>query len=435
MKRNLRHAIAAAGAAAVAIAAFQGEGMADEYHYNSVFMGPRVSGLAGTMIGLADDPSTAWYNPAGLHRAMGTTVTVSATALLAHQMSVKNMYGSDMSYKSTSAFTPAGITTTRLGKGNLAFMVLEPDSDSFRLDEDLSGVEGYSGGRVLYTYDGSTYVVGASYGASVGKGLALGIGFGYVYQSQTSYSLLHAELGPLANGAIYAAQYETTISTISHGLLMLAGLLWSPLGEDGPLTIGLSFRTGANISVSSSFWDQSWSGGAWKQGDPILYERTSDPSRNKEGASRTPPMMGVGAAWKVFPWWTVAADMTLNGYVKYNSFGETVRKLTTINASAASEFDLGDGLSFRFGAYTNRSSAPKDVDNAIYAWDEYGATIGGTFQRGNYDFTLALRASWLTGRVREASSIGSNGQETEEPTRYDITGRNMGLVFGGKYKF
>lgn len=435
MNRIRRHAIAAAGAAAFAFAAFQGEGLADEYHYNNVFMGPRVSGLAGTMIGLADDPSTAWYNPAGLYRTMGTTVTVSATALLARQMSVKDMYGSDMSYKSTAAFTPSGITTTRLGKGNLAFMVLEPDSDSFRLDEDLSGVEGYSSGRVLYTYDGSSYVVGASYGAPIGKGLALGIGFGYVYQSQSSYSLVHAELGPLEDGTVYGAQYETTTSTVSHGLLMLAGLLWSPLGEDGPLTIGLSFRTGANISVSSSRWEQSWSGAAWNPGDPILYERAANPSSNEQGASRTPPMIGAGVAWKVFPWWTVAADMTLNGYVKYDSFGESVRKLTTINASAASEFSLGDGLSFRFGAYTNRSSAPKDVDNAIYAWDEYGATVGGTFQRGNYDFTFAFRASWLTGRVGEASSIGGNGQESEETERYDITGRNVGLVFGGRYRF
>lgn len=432
-----RQAIAVSGAVAfvaLAAVAFEGRGWADEYHYNNVFMGPRVSGLAGTMIGLADDPSTAWYNPAGLYRRMSTTVTVSATALLARQVSVHGLYGTDMNYKSTAAFTPSGITTTRLGKGNLAFMVLEPDSSSLRLDESQLNVDVISDGRILNTYDGSSYVVGLSYGASIGRSLSLGIGVGYVYQSISSYSLLHIEYKLPREGVRRAVQYESTTSSVSHGLLMLAGLLWSPLGEGGPLTVGLSFRTGANISVNSSHWEQSWNGKETPPKGDMVFQWESAPTSNQEGASRTPPMVGAGIAWHITPWWLIAADITLHGYVKYYSFGEAIRKLATLNASAATEFSLGDGLFLRAGAYTNRSSAPKDLDNAIVAWNEYGGTIGGTFQRGNYDFTFAFQFSWLTGRTSDDTNIGGEG-ESDGNSEYRISGRNLGIVFGGRYSF
>ena len=130
----------------------------------------------------------------------------------------------------------------------------------------------------------------------------------------------------------------------------------------------------------------------------------------------------------MFPVWTLAADLTLHGYVRYESFGTEVVKLATLNASLASEFYLGDGITLRVGAFTNRSSARLNADNLMNCWDEYGGTAGATFTRGNYDFTFAVRVSWLDGNVVVSPSDGV--EET-----YSASGRNVGFVFGGNYRF
>ena len=107
-----------------AVVLLPGTGLGDEFHYSDVFMGPRASGLAGTMIGLADDPSAAYYNPAGLARSRDTTVTVSTTAIFGKQLAIGDLF----ELRSTAAFSPAGITTTQVGDGNIAFMALSPSS-------------------------------------------------------------------------------------------------------------------------------------------------------------------------------------------------------------------------------------------------------------------------------------------------------------------
>ena len=39
---------------------------ADIHHYNDLILGERASGMAGAYSAVADDPSGAYYNPAGL---------------------------------------------------------------------------------------------------------------------------------------------------------------------------------------------------------------------------------------------------------------------------------------------------------------------------------------------------------------------------------
>ena len=54
-------------AIAALLAAFSaGPAYADGYYTPAPLLGERASSLGGAFVGLADDPSAAWYNPAGL---------------------------------------------------------------------------------------------------------------------------------------------------------------------------------------------------------------------------------------------------------------------------------------------------------------------------------------------------------------------------------
>lgn len=416
-------ALAALGLAALLALLFPGKGLADEFHYSDVFMGPRASGLAGTMIGLADDPSTAYYNPAGLARARDTTVTVSTTAIFGKQLAIGDFF----ELRSTVAFSPAGITTTQLGRGNIAFMALSPSSDAYQVDRRFESDEILSG-RVNAEQSDSSYLVGISYGLSVGRGIDLGVGAGYLYRTQsTRFSSFMHHRAPLEDGA-RAVEQTLNQRGIQHGIMLLAGILWHPWGHEGPLRIGATLRTGINVSTSASLQQTTYRGYAQPGTEALRYARTPSPDEERSSTSRTPPMLGVGFSWRVLPFWTVAADLTLHGYVRYESFGSEVTKLTTLNGSLGSEFLLRDGIALRLGFFTNRSSARPSVERLAESWDQYGGTLGGTFARADYEFSFALRYARMVG---SAQLQGSDGADE----RHRIRGRDVGIVFGGSYYF
>jgi long-subunit fatty acid transport protein len=398
---------------------------ADEFHYNDVFMGPRASGLAGTMIGLADDPSSAYYNPAGLARARNTTVTVSTTALLGKQLAVGDL----LEMRSTVAFSPAGITTTQAGSGNIAFMALSPSNDAYQVDRTFEGDELVSA-RMNIERSDSSYLVGLSYGVNIGRDIDLGVGVGYLYSSQSmKYSTFSHYRTPLEDGAI-AIDLDQTQRGIQHGLMLLAGILWHPMGIDGPLRIGASMRTGVNVSTSASLQETTFRGYEQRpsSGGELFYERSSSPNEKKRGASRTPPMFGLGVAWRIKPFWVVAADLTFHGYAHYESFGSEVTKLATLNGSIGTEFLMRDGIALRLGFFTNRSSAPASVERLTESWDQYGGTLGATFERSGYAFTFALRYARMIGETHIDTMDGADA-------RYSVSGRDIGVVFGGSYFF
>ena len=402
---------------------FPGVGLADEFHYSDVFMGPRASGLAGTMIGLADDPSAAYYNPAGLARARNTTVTVSTTAIFGKQLAIGDLF----ELRSTVAFSPAGITTTQIGDGNIAFMALSPSNDAYQVDRHFTDDE-LAGGRINAEQSDTSYLVGLSYGLSVGRGIDLGVGIGYLYRTQsTRFSSFMHHRTPLEDGAL-AVEQTLSQRGIQHGLMLLAGILWHPWGHDGPLRLGATLRTGINVSTSASLQQTVYRGYALPGSDALSYVRTPSPDEERRSTSRTPPMLGVGVAWRILPFWTLAADLTLHGYVRYESFGSEVIKLATLNGSLGSEFLLRDGIALRLGLFTNRSSARPSVERLAESWDQYGAALGGTFARADYEFTFALRYARMVGSARIESSDG-------EAVRHRISGSDVGIVFGGSYYF
>ena len=53
---------------------------ADQYHYHNIILGDRAMGLGGAFVGVSDDASGVYYNPAGLGFALSNDISGSANA-------------------------------------------------------------------------------------------------------------------------------------------------------------------------------------------------------------------------------------------------------------------------------------------------------------------------------------------------------------------
>lgn len=413
-------------------------GRADEFHYNDVFLGVRAAGLGGTMIGLADDPSAAWYNPAGIAHADHEMVSLSGTVVLRRVLTVDNYLGSALDLDSTSVFSPASVTTTPFLSGRLAFAGLSPGEDAYRVNSELDAPPAESGlktARLSRERADSTYLVGVAYGQQVGKDLDLGAAAYYVFRNYREHrSDFRQYLAPLADGSV-AFQQIFDEQGVSHGLMLVAGLLWHPGGAHGPFRLGVTARTGANVSTSAFLQEEVFVGTpSAVQPGTIDYQRQQTTSRQDAG-SRIPPSLGVGVSWRLRPGWTLVADGTLHGFVEYEALGRSVSKLATANGSLGTELRLIPDFTFRAGAFTNRTSAPRELSsNSLRpdSWDQYGAAAGCTFEGRYHAISLAAKYAVMNGQTSVPSS--ATGYEV----RYEVLpvrGHEFGVSFGGSYYF
>jgi hypothetical protein len=85
----------------------------------------------------------------------------------------------------------------------------------------------------------------------------------------------------------------------------------------------------------------------------------------------------------------------------------------------------------RVGAFTNRSSAPRESESGEVrpdSWDQYGATLGCTFEGRYHSVTLAAKLATMRGETSIPSS--ASGFEV-----LPVRGYELGFSFGGSYYF
>ena len=411
------------------------DAQADEFHYNSVFVGARSGGMGGTMVGLADDPSAAWYNPAGLARAPFDLVTLNATALQSRVLTLQKFLGRDVDLKSTSSLPLASVVTSPFAGGRLAFCGMTVDQEAFRVDETRSDIDpafGLSQARIQRDRVDSTYLAGVAWGKDFGNDFDLGIAAYYVFRSYRENDSDFRSGVPNARGEV-AFERVAAKQGLSHGGTLVLGLLYHPGGPASRGRLGLAVRTGANITDSAVANEEQFVGvPAPTEADPngIRYERRTVTSR-RDAHSKIPPALLLGGSFRLTPGWVVALDGSLYGFVEYESLGEKITKLATANLSLGSELALSPELLLRAGLYTNRSSAPKlTAAQGLQpsSWDEYGGTMGFTFTRQHHSLLFSLKYGVLSG-----SDVVQASETVFE--QLQVKGYDLAATVGASYHF
>lgn len=170
---------------------------AQALYYRSIPLGERAMGLGGAYTGIANDPSSTYYNPAGIVTGGRFQLMGSLSSIVFTRRTVENAFDSptvDADFTSTSTTTlPSFIgTVVKLGKKRfgdhpfaLAYSTFEVARE--RLGVGLSSITDPSSVDLRLSNNYKTRWYGISFAAQVKKNIALGLS-AFLSQQNGDYS-------------------------------------------------------------------------------------------------------------------------------------------------------------------------------------------------------------------------------------------------------
>jgi hypothetical protein len=410
---------------------------ADPFHFQGIPLGQRALGFGGAFTGLADDPSAAYYNPAGLvwtgDSALSASITLNAfdrqTIVDGYRTPVGNStlkHDSGPSLPSSVGFLkrlgkrgPGGERAHALG---LSTFLVERRQLGFDVE-----VQNQPGGDIAtLSVDRSdrTAWQGISYAYRVSDTISFGLS-GYLSLTRNQYreELVNAELGTaLAEPGSFAtesASWEShRVDANVKNLVMRFGALYQ---VNERLRVGVMFQPPClHVRGKASVRER-------RLDNDLVSGTGSFFNSTQEGLAAHYPMpweIRLGASFKPLPIVTLSLDGSLYGpngtkqepvvavgdrrpdpetgaiaSVGHFELDSWYRK-TSGNVAIGSEVKVWQMIAVRAGLFTSLSAAP-DVPRAstqYYAPDinRFGGALSVGVTRAGYD--LSLGAAGLYGR-------------------------------------
>lgn len=391
-------------------------------HQRSFFPGVRASSLGGAYSALSDDPSGAYYNPAGLVFAKESSLSLSANAFARSSMTYEDaIHGDDFTENAQSLYPNFAGGLNRFNSWAVGYSYCTLDSreseqaDRFKEINDVAGnLENYS-----RTHQ------------EIQKALALGVSFA-------------ARLGNSASVGVSQFAYYRAFSAATHQLAEL---------RDGGLLVTDTKYEGRNLGVFTQLgvmlrWDELAIGIAARIPQPltddatvhadVIYEpsgSTLEPEIGKSDAASTffeemmPRSYHLGLAWDSQSIWTLSSEVIYHAATRSSDPESRAPALkATLNYSAGIEAKLGL-VALRLGVFSDFSltEAPMvDKVNQPTHVDFQGLAGGLGFESRNYEIGLAL-----TKRVGSGKAQIIGGRTSIQNVRAE----SESLVLGGRYAF
>jgi hypothetical protein len=163
-------------------------------------------------------------------------------------------------------------------------------------------------------------------------------------------------------------------------------------------------------------------------------------------SSEIPTVIILGTKWQANKKLNFAADVsyyTDAGYntqtynldtatlSKYEEKTKPIELENTININFGTEYMLDNNTPFRFGFFSDRSTAPKVKDNGLQQYmhvDNYGISIGSGILSQNSTMAFGVKYGWGSGRVTNLSVDGKYNIEK-------VTTSNYAFNLSGSYNF
>ena len=338
--------------------------------------GARALGMGGAFIGVADDATAAFTNPAGL------------TILTRPELAAEYKY---TQYKTTgntaviAGGVPSGVflesTTTNdvSGVSFLSFAYPTERATFTLFRHELVNLK-TKVPRQISTWSGdSTYnakvdTYGIAAGFKIVKGFSLGLNVGF--SALDSYTILPGS----------PDYYKITDSKV-HGS---AGLFWNPFGE---------FNVGA----------------VYRYGPEFKYPYAPPAGGNVyEDNLKIPDAYGLGLSYRFFNALTLAADVN---YIRYSQMMKDYRLADTTAGLQASDYKMDDAIEVSAGLEYAFSLASVPV--AVRGGYRYSP-----FHERYYDGPLETYRNWLPkGKDEHSFSAGIGA----------VLGKNFQLDFAGSW--
>lgn len=350
----------------------------DEYHAVNTLIGERASSLGGAYIGISDDPSGMYYNPAGMVFGFENYISVSANTYSSSDTRFKDIVpGRDYSIRS-SGFIPSFLGFSQsLGKSKIAFAVVMPNSQLLNQDDVLTDLNSSNNSvnslRRRYFSSDNTYLFGPGFSSALGEHAS--IGFSLLGSIRTSVMIdsQFMQFNPVGTGKYFTQ--ESQIQYNHYGYTPKLGFQFMPLP-----TVVLGAVLSKSFHLSGTGKSRVIRSKVDAAGMPVTPTGSfdSDFEIREKNILVIPPLpwvMGVGGAFYPTKRFLVALDGT---YHVGDSGATSVVTQDTYNVSLGSEWYAWDWLVLRFGLYTDNAVTPQVVQGKVNQLPHVNL-VGGTF--------------------------------------------------------
>lgn len=403
----------------------------EAWTYKTILVGERASGLGGAFAAIADDPSGAWYNPAGLVMGQESYLSGSVNAFQSNTTRFENIFN-DLDYQYQSeGLIPSFFGLTQELNPNLkfGFILMVKDYLNQEQNDRLTGLQTDTrrlseiSRQLLRTRN--TYITGPALSYQLHPRLTVGLSAFYVSQSEKYEDQQRALYVNQTDATKTDYQLtQTYLSRNGWGILPKFGLLFIPhprlsFGLTAAKTFSIKGELDAEVLQS-------------KVENGVLVPPTGDfedditavSLKNLQSSILSPWEFSLGTAW--FP----NEDLTLSGQVDYYLGDSEFYYPTqpTLNWSVGMECSSLKQLPIRAGVFSNTSTTPEvsssrtDQKENV---DPLGVSLGIGWLSPGSSISLSGSYQWGTGLGQILS--GSTTAQT-------VTSQTLTIYLSGSYQ-
>ena len=408
--------------------------------------GARSMGMGMGGIGLAEDVSAMYHNPAGLTQLEGTEIDLSVAGIAPTATYTRTSYEAQDNERDFIPVPLFGIVSDVGGKLEnvvLAFGVNAPFG--LRNDYDESGPQRYLSTNISL----ATVYVGPYVGWQIAPQFSIGGGVQYVHAT--------AEIGQKINygGVLYAQALQRDPSAANpawnenpafDGTLDISdatadtvagniGLMWKPMEQ---FQLGLTWRSGVELDLE---------GDTSVEIPAALTQATGGAMQSLRATGKTtlnlPQVIGVGAAFKPQSKWTFTGDVNWIDWSVYKDIDFDFDNNTTYFPDTKNPRNWEDAWAFRLGA--EYMLTDKAAIRAGYLYDQTpipddslgpelptgtrnGVTLGFGYNWGKFAIDAAYAHLFIEDR-EVSESIRTPLPSGEYESAANIVGLSFGYAF------
>jgi long-subunit fatty acid transport protein len=420
-------------------------------------VGGRASAMAGAYAALADDPATAWWNPAGLGWVQRSSLDLSTSAYSLQLVRIPEFlrttlpsgdYPSGFSASPFQVVTPAITYVWRIGGGHgddeapppgtaadgapaaspaprtargpvrhvVAFSVIVPVSESFSQTAAFDTVE--PGGpfhqRFSLSRKYTEYHIGPAWGARFGNLLSFGLSLYGIYATSEARATFATGLEAVPEGGTDPVSHfgalHAEAATTMLGLALQAGLQVRPVSG---LRLGLAVRLPVLRVYGKATGTQLQTASVDDDGNLAPVFRDVDLGQGSKAAFTWPLTLTLGLAWQTPGVFSIAVDADYT--TRWDFGGSHLRN--HFNGRLGIEAFLAPRWVLGFGAFTDVSPWKpfgRNARNESFVdlrMDFYGGTLAVTWlspyvvvgsdrtDRITFSYTVGARYAYGMGRI------------------------------------
>ncbi len=388
---------------------FCGSAVADEFHYSSVLIGDRASGMGGAYTAISDDATGLYYNPAGIVYSSGKNLSASVNAYYNLTKTYKGAIAGHDWVRNSAALLPNYFGVIQpLGKIRFGFSYAVPDTINEDQNQTFTGLPNNISQFIInFRNEDNTYNYGPSFAAELAKDFSAGLTL-YVHQRKAQHILNQIVIK--TTGTPTGDEWMNDNFELKEwGLKPVLGLAWSPIEK-----VSLGFSLSKTLVLSSRaiemFTCSDPTGIGTNCPGEDLARREGYDDRKRKYPLRT----AFGMAYFASSSLLLSGDLTYYTKVTDPIFGD---KEPVLNLALGTEYYLDKNWAMRAGLYTNMANTP-DIVAGETSIEEHVDLYGGTLSISHFTrnssvtlgggITAGSGKSQITGgtSVQDASTFG-----------------------------